>query len=148
MKKIAIACDHAGVLLKQAIIPVLQDKGFQILDFGTDSSESVDYPDYAALVAKTIVSQEVDRGILICGTGIGMALAANRFPGVRAASLNDVFSATMAREHNDLNVLCLGSRVVGVGLAQMLVNTFLTVPFAGGRHAMRVNKIHALENNS
>lgn len=146
MKTIAIACDHAGLALKLQVVQFLQDQGLQVLDFGTDSLDSVDYPDFAARVAEAVSSKEVEKGILICGTGLGMALTANRFSGVRAASLNDVYSATMAREHNDLNVLCLGSRVVGVGLAQMLVQTFLNVPFAGGRHAARVNKIHAYES--
>ena len=145
MKTIAIACDHAGLALKLHVVPFLQDQGLQVLDFGTDSLDSVDYPDFAARVAEVVSSKEVEKGILICGTGLGMALTANRFPGVRAASLNDVYSATMAREHNDLNVLCLGSRVVGLGLAQMLVQTFLNVAFAGGRHASRVNKIHSYE---
>lgn len=146
MKTIAIACDHAGLALKQHLVQFLQDAGLQILDFGTDSTDSVDYPDFAARVAEAVSTNEVEKGILICGTGLGMALTANRFPGVRAASITDVYSATMAREHNDLNVLCLGSRVVGVGLAQMLVKTFLEVPFAGGRHASRVSKIHSYES--
>ena len=146
MKTIAIACDHAGLALKQYLVQFLEEQGLQILDFGTDTNVSVDYPDFAARVAEAVSTNEVQKGILVCGTGIGMALTANRFPGVRAASLTDVYSTTMAREHNDLNVLCLGSRVVGVGLAQLLVQTFFNVTFAAGRHATRVNKIHAFEN--
>lgn len=146
MKTVAIACDHAGVTLKNQLVTHLQNQGLKILDFGTDSTDSVDYPDYAVRVAHAVSQHEVDAGILVCGTGVGMALTANRIPNVRAASLTDVFSARMAREHNNLNVLCLGARVVGIGLAQMLTDTFLNTAFLEGRHALRLKKIHDLEN--
>lgn len=141
MFKIAIAADHAGFELKGQIASHLKKLGHDVSDLGCHSSDSVDYPDYAVLVAKNVGAKQVDRGILICGTGVGMAITANKTRGVRAASLADVFSAKMARSHNDLNVLCLGARVVGTGLAQMIVETFINTAFEGGRHQKRIEKM-------
>jgi len=143
--KIAIAADHGGDDLKEALKSVMEKIGLTYQDFGCDSAESVDYPDYAVPVAKSVVSGEYDRGILICGTGIGMCIAANKVPGVRAALVHDTFSAKATREHNDSNVLCMGARVIGQGLAEEIVRTWLDVAFTGGRHATRIGKIAAIE---
>ena len=139
--RILIASDHGGFTLKQEILKFLKSNQFTATDLGAFTADAVDYPDMAALVAKEVSEGRADRGILICGTGVGMAITANKFKGVRAAALTDLFSARMAREHNDLNVLCLGGRVLGVALAEEITNTFLKTPFAGGRHEKRVNKI-------
>ena len=141
MKKLSVACDHAGVTLKNEIIIDLKVRGWQVIDHGTDSTASVDYPDFAALVAGDVQSKKCDCGILICGTGIGMAIAANKFKGVRAASLTDIYSTRLTRQHNDLNVLCLGARVIGTGMALAIVDTFLNTGFEGGRHQKRVEKM-------
>ncbi|MBI3581291.1 MAG: ribose 5-phosphate isomerase B [Nitrospinae bacterium] len=140
-EKIAIACDHAGYSLKLTIKELLTHKGFEVEDLGTNSSASVDYPDYGQLVAQKIVSEEVKRAILICGTGIGMSITANRFMGVRAALCNDSYSARMSRLHNDSNVLVIGGRVVGPALAEDIVSVWLDTAFEGGRHTRRVEKI-------
>lgn len=145
MKKVAFGCDHAGFVLKKEVLKVVQDLGFEVIDHGCHSPERVDYPDFARLVAQDVQKGKVSSGILICGTGIGMAIAANKFKGVRAASLADVFSAKMARQHNDLNVLCLGGRVMGVGVAQLITETFFKTKFEGGRHQERLEKILAIE---
>ncbi|MBN1295904.1 ribose 5-phosphate isomerase B [bacterium] len=139
--RIAIGCDHAGIELKPAIRVLLEKRGDTILDMGTDSSESVDYPEYAARVAHAVVIGTADRGILICGTGLGMAIAANKVRGARAVTLSEPYSARMARAHNDANIMTLGSRVIGPELAQMIVETFLTTDFEGGRHQRRVAKL-------
>ncbi len=139
--KLVIASDHGGFSLKQEIIKFLESNNFIIEDLGPYNSDSVDYPDYAGLVAKRVAEGSADRGILVCGTGIGMAIAANKFKGIRAAAINDLLSARLSREHNNLNVLCLGGRVLGTTLAEEIVLTFLKTPFAGGRHEKRVNKI-------
>lgn len=145
MKKIAIACDHAGYVLKGQIMTHLEAHGYDLKDHGCFTEDSVDYPDYAAPVANDVQQGQADYGILICGTGIGMAITANKFRGIRAASLTDVPSTEMSRKHNDLNVLCLGSRVLGADKALLLVDTFLTTRFEGGRHANRVKKMMAFE---
>ncbi len=141
MLKIAIAADHAGFELKNLVAASLRNNGYEVIDEGCHAVDSVDYPDYAKEVAKHVASGKVGRGILVCGTGVGMAVTANKVKGVRAAALTDVFSTKMARQHNDLNVLCLGSRVIGQGLADLLVDTFLKTEFEGGRHKRRVEKI-------
>lgn len=146
--KIAMASDHGGIHLKEHIKKYLQDKGIEVVDHGTYTEESCDYPDFAAKLCKDIVSEEsgAEKGILICGTGIGISIAANKCRGIRAALCADVYSAKMSREHNNANVLCMGERTTGVGLAEMIVDTWLTTDFAGGRHERRVDKIMALES--
>ena len=146
MKKIAIACDHGGYELKKDIIKHLEARGFEICDFGCDSTASVDYPDYALPASQAVAKGECDLGILICGTGIGMSLCANKVKGIRAACCSDTFSARMTRMHNDSNVLCFGARVVGLGLATDMVDLFLDTPFEGERHNARIAKMMAIEN--
>jgi ribose 5-phosphate isomerase B len=143
--RIVMGSDHAGLELKAAIKAHLEAAGHSVDDLGTHGPGSVDYPDFAAAVAREVAASG-DRGILVCGTGQGVCMAANKVNGVRAAVVSDAFSAAAVREHNDANVLCLGQRVVGEGLALLLVDTFLATDFAGGRHARRVNKISALED--
>lgn len=143
--KIILGCDHAGLELKSPIIDLLVKSGYQVEDKGCFDKTSVDYPDYAKLVCSEIVAKKFERGILICGSGIGMALTANKFAGIRAASLTDVYSTEMSRRHNNLNVLCLGARVVGIGLAEKILTTFLQTEFEGGRHQNRLDKITSLE---
>ena len=139
--KVAIASDHGGYNLKREIVRYLEDKGIDYEDFGTDSSDSVDYPDFARPLSEKVKNGEFDRGILICGTGIGMSIAANRISGVRCALVHDTFSAKATREHNNSNVLAMGERVIGVGLALEIVDVWLNTEFEGGRHERRVNKI-------
>lgn len=138
--KIAIGCDHGGIALKTVVVSVIEELGHTVVDQGCFSRESVDYPDFAAKVCEVIEAGDCERGILICGTGIGMSMAANRRPAIRAALVQEEFSARMSREHNDANVLCLGARVLGPGLAEDLVRVWLTTAFAGGRHQLRVDK--------
>lgn len=145
MIKIAIGSDHAGLCLKERIKEHFADQELCFTDLGTNSTESVDYPDIAQLVAESVARGENDYGILICGTGIGMVITANKVPGIRAALCHDTFTARAAREHNDANVLTIGERVTGAGLACDIVETWLTATFQGGRHQRRLNKIHALE---
>ena len=145
MQKIAIGCDHGGVDLKAEIKDFLLKEGYEVKDFGTNSTNSCDYPDYALPVAEAVVAKEYDFGILICGTGIGIGIAANKVPGVRAALCSDTFSAHATREHNNANILTLGQRVVGPGLAIDIVKTFLNTEFEGGRHQNRVDKISEIE---
>lgn len=142
---IAIGSDHGGYALKQVIISHLADRGIEFRDFGTYSEESCDYPDYGEAVGRAVASGECERGIVVCGTGIGISIAANKVRGVRCALCGDCFSAQMAREHNDANVLALGARVLGAGLALKIVDTFLDSAFAGGRHERRVAKLMAIE---
>ncbi|MHB1418311.1 MAG: ribose 5-phosphate isomerase B [Bacillota bacterium] len=144
--RVAIGSDHAGFRLKELIKDYLHDAGIAHYDFGTYSEESVDYPDFALLVAEAVARNEYDRGILVCGTGIGVAIAANKVPGIRAALCSDTFSARSSREHNDANVLTLGERVVGPGLALDIVKIWLGTDFAGGRHSRRVEKISKIES--
>ncbi len=141
----AVACDHGGFDLKATVMAVLQALGHEVADLGTYDRSSCDYPDYAQKVAEGVASGTYDRGVLICGTGIGMSIAANKVAGVRAALCNEVYSARMARAHNDANVLCLGARVVGPGVAEEIVRAFFTTEHEGGRHARRVDKIRLLE---
>lgn len=144
--RLAVASDHGGFCLKADIVEYLKGKGIAFEDLGTHSEESVDYPDYAQAVAEAVASGKYNLGIICCGTGIGVSIAANKVAGVRAALCHDTFSARMAREHNDANVLTLGQRVIGTGLALEIVAAFLGGEFqAGGRHSCRVDKINAIE---
>lgn len=142
---LAIGSDHGGYKLKEEIKKMLDGLGLEYHDFGTHSPDSVDYPDIASAVGQAVVGGECEKGILICGTGIGISIAANKIKGVRAALCHDEFSAQMAREHNDANILALGERVTGIGLALNIVQKWLNTEFAGGRHAVRVDKIMNLE---
>lgn len=143
--RIALGCDHGGFDLKQEILEYLKQEGHEIKDFGTDTKESCDYPDFALEVAESVVSKEFDFGILVCGTGIGISIAANKVPGIRAALCSDTFSAHATREHNDANILALGQRVVGVGLGLDIVKTFINAKFEGDRHQKRLDKIAEIE---
>ncbi|HEX4621219.1 MAG TPA: ribose 5-phosphate isomerase B [Myxococcaceae bacterium] len=142
--KLAIGCDHAGLALKTELLDALQGRA-EVQDLGTTSGESVDYPDFASKVARAVGKGEVERGVLVCGTGIGMSIVANKFRGVRAALCTSELEARMARAHNDANVLCLGQRVIGPGQARAILDVFLATPFEGGRHAQRVKKIQDAE---
>ncbi len=144
--KIAIGSDHAGYALKEKIKELLTDLDLGFTDFGTMSLDAVDYTDIGARVAESVASGELERGILICGTGIGMSITANKIKGVRAALCHDLFSCRLSREHNDANVLVMGERVIGHGLALEIVHTWLLSEFIGGRHARRVQKIKDLED--
>lgn len=144
--KIGIANDHGGYHLKTAIVNFLREEGHEVLDFGTRNSfESADYPEYAQKVCQKITSGGIERGILVCGTGIGMSIAANKFPGIRAGVVHDAFSAKATREHNSTNVLCLGERVIGEGLALLITDIWLNTDFLGGRHERRIGKVEAIE---
>jgi ribose 5-phosphate isomerase B len=136
--KIALGADHGGYHLKEKIVQLVRDLGHEVTDTGCFSSHSVDYPDYAEQVAALVSDGGCDRGILLCGTGIGMAIAANRNRKIRAANCHDDYTARMSREHNDANVLCLGARVIGEGVAADLVKVWLATPFSGGRHQSRI----------
>src|SRR3989304_6752775 len=138
---IAIAADHAGVSLKEMLKSDLEELGFGVLDLGTDGPESVDYPDFANALAAAVTQGRVARGVLVCGTGIGVSIAANRHPGIRAALCHDAATARFARQHNDANVLVLGARTTGVGVARDCLRVFLTTAFEGGRRARRVAKL-------
>jgi ribose 5-phosphate isomerase B len=138
--RIAIGSDHTGVELKAHLVAHVLGE-YAVTDVGAHSADPVDYPDVARAVTKLIRRGDAERGILICGTGIGMAMAAGKFPGIRAATCTDSYSAEMSRRHNDANVLCLGARVLGMGLAEHIVRAWLTAPFEGGRHATRVGKL-------
>ncbi|MBF0539996.1 MAG: ribose 5-phosphate isomerase B [Nitrospirae bacterium] len=144
--KIAIGCDHAGVELKNELITLLKNEQIDVINFGTDNNDSVDYPDFAKKVASSIKKNEVDRGILICGTGIGMSIAANRYKGIRAALCHDIFTAQMSRLHNDSNVLVIGSRIVDIFTAEKIVKIWLCTEFEGGRHDNRLCKIRDIED--
>ncbi len=143
--RIAIGSDHGGYQLKEEIKKALLEKKYQVEDFGTHSTDSCDYPDIALPVARAVAAGEYDKGILICGTGIGISIAANKVPGIRAALCHDTFSARASREHNDANILALGERVIGRGLALEIVDVWLASEFSGGRHQKRVDKIAAIE---
>jgi ribose 5-phosphate isomerase B len=143
-KALIIGSDHAGLELKRELAQVATELGYEIRDVGTQTSDSTDYPDYAHQVATAVAAGE-GLGLLVCGTGIGMSMTANRHPGVRAALCSDSYSATMARKHNDANVLCVGARVIGPGLAGEIVTAFLNGSFEGGRHQRRVGKIDLSE---
>ena len=142
---IAIGSDHGGFHLKAEVMKYLDEKGIAYKDYGTYSEESCDYPIYGEKVARAVASGECEKGIVICGTGIGISISANKVKGIRAALCSDCFSAEMTRRHNDANILAMGERVLGVGLALKIVETFLNTPFDGGRHARRVALISELE---
>jgi len=141
--KVAIGCDHAGVGLKRRLLDSVL-KGYEVIDMGTDSTDSVDYPDIAHKVADAVASGKAEQGILICGTGIGMAMAAGKTKGIRAADCTEPYSAELSRRHNDANFLCLGARVIGTGMAEKIVEKWFLTPFDGGRHARRIGKIESL----
>ena len=143
--RIAFGCDHGGLHLKEDIKSLLADGGYEVTDFGTNSTDSVDYPDIAVPVANAVANGEFDRGILICGTGIGIGIAANKVKGIRAALCHDTFSAHASREHNNANILTMGERIIGPGLARDIVKIWLTTEFEGGRHERRVAKIADIE---
>jgi ribose 5-phosphate isomerase B len=145
MASVALGADHAGWELKEALKAWLIDQGHQILDFGTHSPDSVDYPDYAAQVAEAVAADKVETGVLVCGTGIGMAIAANKVPGVRAATCGDLYTARMSREHNDANVLALGGRLLSPDAGVEILATWLATAFQGDRHRRRLAKIAELE---
>ncbi len=148
MKPIAIACDHAALNLKGEIMKHLNERGIEFFDYGTYENKSCNYPDYAEKVCNAIKEGKSDLGILVCGTGIGMSMAANKCKGIRAACCTDTFSARFTRLHNDANVLCMGERVIGAGLACDIADIFIDTPFEGGRHQTRVDMVMALENKN
>lgn len=143
--KIAMGADHGGFSLKETIKQHLEEQGHEILDLGTYDTASCHYPVYAEKVARAVAAGQAERGILVCGTGIGMSIAANKIPSIRAAAVSDCFTAQATREHNDANILCLGERTVGPGLAMRIVDTYLAAQFQGGRHQTRLDMIAALE---
>lgn len=144
-KTITVGCDHAGLNLKKIVIAHLEERGFEVLDVGTHSTDSCDYPQIAHELCKNIQDGKTELGILVCGTGIGMSMAANKHRGIRAAACSDTFSARLTRVHNDANVLCFGERVVGMGLALDLVDAFVDAEFEGGKHQRRVDMITQIE---
>ena len=143
--KIAVACDHGGLNLKNEVINYLKEHGYEYVNFGTDTDDSCDYPDLALPAAEAVASGKCEKGIIICSTGIGVSMVANKVPGVRCAHCHDSYCAEFTRRHNDANVLAMGEKVVGVGYALKIVETFLTTEFEGGRHQRRVHKITAIE---
>jgi ribose 5-phosphate isomerase B len=143
--QIGLACDHGGFELKEELKGFLKSLGVEPIDLGTFNEDSVDYPDFGVLVSEKVSRGELEKGILICGTGIGMSMVANKFPKVRAALVNDLYSSRCSREHNDANILIIGGRIVGKELAKEIVKVWLETPFAGGRHKRRLEKIEALE---
>ncbi len=144
-KKIYIGCDHAALHMKNDIVGYLNDKGYDVEDVGTYTPDRVDYPEYAEKVGRAVVADKGSLGILVCGTGIGMSIAANKIKGVRAAAVSEVYSAILTRQHNDANVLCFGARVIGIETAKMIVDGFLSAEYEGERHGKRVDMIKALE---
>ena len=144
--KIGIGNDHAGTVLKLVLAEHLKAKGMEVVDFGVGLDEKADYPDQAVLVSRAVLESKVDKGILICGTGIGISIAANKIPGIRAALCSESYSARMAVEHNNANILVLGGRVIGEELAKNIVDTFFSAEFEGGRHQNRLDIISGLEN--
>ena len=143
--KIAIGCDHGALDLKNKVIAHLTAKGYEVVNFGTDTLDSCDYPDYAAPAAKAVASGECDKGIVLCTTGIGVSITANKVKGIRCALLSDVMSARMTRQHNDTNMMAIGAAVVGPMLALEIIDTWLTTEYEGGRHQRRIDKMMALE---
>ena len=144
--RIGIGNDHSALELKAEIIEFLKEKGHEVVDFGTDSSESCDYPKYGEAVGRAVVAKEVDCGILICGTGVGISLAANKVKGVRAVVCSEPYSAKLSKQHNNTNILAFGARVIGIEMAKMIVDEWLGAEFLGGRHQKRVDMIMAIEN--
>ncbi len=145
MKRIAFGCDHVGFILKDDILAHLRQRGIEVVDKGAWSTERTDYPRYASAVAQAVAAGEVDGGILICGTGVGISIAANKHPGIRAVVCSEPYSAQLSRQHNDTNVLAFGARVIGLELAKMIVDAWLAAEFEGGRHQGRVDAIGAIE---
>ncbi|HEY3346164.1 MAG TPA: ribose 5-phosphate isomerase B [Nitrospirota bacterium] len=145
--RVAVGCDHGGLALKDVLCGVLKSAGVEVLDMGTGNEDSVDYPDFAAKVARSVTSGDADRGLAICGTGIGMSIALNKYPGVRAALCHDSFTARLSRQHNDANILVLGGRVLGQEVAADMVKQWLATPFEGGRHQKRLDKITQIERD-
>lgn len=143
--KIALACDHGGLNLKNLIAAYLKENGYEVIDFGTNTTDSCDYPDHALPAAEAVAGGVCEKGILICSTGIGVSIVANKVPGVRCAHCHDVYCAEFTRRHNNSNMLAMGEKVVGAGYALQIVETFLNTEFEGGRHERRVNKITAIE---
>lgn len=144
--RVALGCDHAGFILKDVVAACLTQGGHEVLDEGTDSDASCDWPEFAERVARRVSAGEAERGIAICGTGAGMAMAANKLPGVRAALCNDLYTARYSRLHNDANVLTMGARVIGPGVAEEIVRTWMDTPFEGGRHVRRLDKLAEIES--
>lgn len=145
--KLALACDHGGFRLKETVKKHLEEKGYEVVDFGTYSEESCDYPDYASKAAFAVAKKECEKGIVICGTGIGVSIVANKVHGIRCALVHDVFSAKATRQHNDTNMMAMGARVIGEGLALEIVDAWLNASYEGGRHDLRIEKMMALEKN-
>jgi ribose 5-phosphate isomerase B len=139
--KFYIACDHAGFDIKESVIEIIENLGNEVVDLGTNSKERVDYPDFAHKLSEAVLNDEGTQGVLICGTGIGMSISANKHEGIRAALCHDAYTATMARAHNDANILCFGERVIGLGVVSSIIKAWCITPFEGGRHANRVKKI-------
>ncbi len=148
MKKIGIANDHAATDMKFELVEYLTGKGYEVVNFGTDTNESIDYPVYGEKVANAVASHEVDLGIAICGTGVGISLACNKVKGIRAACCSEPYSARYSRLHNDANVICFGARVIGIETAKMIVDEFLETEFEGGRHQRRVDQIMDIEKRN
>jgi ribose 5-phosphate isomerase B len=146
--RVVIGCDHAGFDYKQRVVQELQSLGHEVIDVGTNSTASVDYPDFGLAAGKAIAEGRADRGILICGTGIGISIAANKVKGIRCALCHDHFTAQVTRQHNDSNIVAFGSRVIGIEVALDIVRTFLATQFEGGRHQARIDKITAIENGA
>lgn len=146
MEKIVIGCDHAALQMKNKVIAHLKDRGFDVVDVGTYSEDSCDYPDFGYAAAKMVADGEVKRGIVICGTGIGISISANKVKGIRCALCGDLFSAEMTRRHNDANMLAMGARVISDELALQITDKFLDTPFEGGRHQRRIDKMMQIEN--
>ena len=144
--KIGFGCDHGGFELKKQVLKYLQDKGYECIDYGIYENQSVDYPDYAKIVAKAVLNKEIDKGILFCGTGIGISIAANKIKGIRCANLSDTYSASKCVEHNNCNMISLGGRTVGAEIAFEIVDRFLSAKFEGDRHERRVNKLMSFED--
>lgn len=144
---VAIGSDHGGFLLKENLKEFFEEQGVKFQDFGVFSKEASDYPDIAFQVAQAVAAGEYDKGVLICGTGIGVSIVANKVVGIRAALCHDVFSARMTRKHNDANILAMGERVIGFGLAREIAGTWLATDFEGGRHVRRIEKIRSIEEN-
>ncbi|MDG3086555.1 ribose 5-phosphate isomerase B [Vibrio hannami] len=143
--RIAIGCDHVGIEHKELVISHLESKGIQVIDLGAQSAERTDYPQYGLAVANAVVKGDVDLGVLICGTGVGISLAANKVPGIRAVVCSDPYTAALSKEHNNTNILSFGSRVVGIELAKMIIDSWLNAEFEGGRHQNRINQIKEIE---
>jgi ribose 5-phosphate isomerase B len=144
---IAFGCDHGGVELKEALVDFLRSRGVDIRDFGTHGKESVDYPDFGKAVSRSVSDGEAERGVLVCTSGIGMSIVANKFPGVRAALVRDLDEARSSREHNDANILVLGGAKTDARLARQIIDTWLATPFGGGRHQRRIDKITQVETD-